>query len=115
MLLELGDEAVVAVGRLLERRSVELADARPPATLAVAPDLAGLDLDRQEAALRVGDDEVGLALALDPVVAHQPGDVGEHRVLGRERGAQPLEHVALGARPEAVVRLVAQQSAGRHQ
>ena len=83
-LLELGDQAVVAVGRLLERGAVELADTRPPATLAVAPDRAGLDLDRQEAELRVGDDEVGLALALDTMVAHQPGDIGEHRVLGRE-------------------------------
>ena len=115
VLLELGDETVVAVGRLLERGSVELADARPPPTLAVAPDLAGLHLDRQEAELRVGDDEVGLALALDPMVAHQPGDVGEHRVLGREGGAEAVEHVPFGARPEAVVRLAAQQSAGRHQ
>ena len=35
-LAQLGDEAVVAVGGLLERRAIELAAAGPPAPLAVA-------------------------------------------------------------------------------
>ena len=44
----------------------------------------------QEAELGVGDDEVRLALALDAVVADDPGDVRRERVLGREGGAQPV-------------------------
>jgi hypothetical protein len=82
---------VTAVGRLLERRDRGTA-AGPPA-LAVAGDRPRLDLDDQEATLGVGDDHVGLALALDAVVADDPGDVLEGRELGWERLTQPVVDV----------------------
>src|SRR4029079_11010591 len=93
---------VAAVGRLLERRAIEGATPRPPAPLRVARDRPRLDLDEQEAAVGVGDDDVGLALALDAVVADDPGDVLEERELGRQRLAQTVVDVLLGARTDAL-------------
>ena len=105
-LLELGDEAVVAVGGLLERRPGELVVPGPPAPEAVAADGPGLDLDGEEAALRVGDQDVRLALAQDAAVAHEPGQVREHRELGGQRVAEAVEDVALRAPADAVVLLL---------
>ena len=70
----------------------------PPATVPVAARLAVLHLEDQDPALRVGDDEVGLAVLGRPAVAHRPGpgDVRVEAVLGRERLPQPLVDSPLG-------------------
>jgi hypothetical protein len=99
---ELGDEAVLAVGGLLERRLVELAGACPPAPEAVALDEAALHLDGEEALLRVGEKDVALPFPLDPVLPDEPRNVVKHRVLGRERCPQPLLDIAFRARTEGV-------------
>ncbi len=99
--LELAEELVLAPHRLLERRVIERQVAQPPAALVVAGGLAVLHLEDEQAVLRVGDDEVRLAVLGRSTVAHRPGplDVGVQAVLGRQRGPQPLGDQALGVLP----------------
>ncbi len=102
-LAQLGDEAVVAVGGLLERRALELAVARPPAALAVAGDRAAFDLHDQETLVRMGDDDVRLALTLDAAPRpDDPRDVLEQHVVARQGVPKTFVDVALGALPEGL-------------
>ena len=102
-LAQLGDEAVVAVRGLLERRAIQLAVAGPPAAEAVARDRAALDLDDQEALVGVGDDDVRLALAHEAAVRpDDPRDVLEEDVVGGQGRAEALVDAALGALAEAL-------------
>ena len=81
--------------------SGESRGAGPPAPVRVAPDLARLDLDDEEAAIGMGDHEVGLALAPTAVAVDRadPGDVLEDPVVGRQRGTKAIGDTALGGFP----------------
>ena len=79
-LAELLDQGVLAGGGLLERTARQ-ALAGVPRSGAVTADLAGLHLDDEQAAIRVADDDVRLALVLVAVVAHEPADVREDEHL----------------------------------
>jgi hypothetical protein len=93
---------VVTVGGLFEWRAIEGATTGPPAPLAVAQDRAGLNLDGQEAELRMRDDDVGLALAVDTMVADDPGQVLKEDELGRQGRTEQVVDVALGATTQAL-------------
>lgn len=98
-LIQLVHQGMEAALRLAERVGVEAVRAGVPTTVGVAPDLARLRLDDQEAALRVGDHEIGLAVAQLTVVAGSTGpfDVGEDAVLGLgQGGADPLLNEQFG-------------------
>ncbi len=119
---ELADEPVAIDPGLAERRLAEEVRSRPPAARAVAPDITGLDLDRQKAPLGVGDHDVHLAVAqagrspagrrrrADGPSQRDPADVLVDLVLRRQGGPQafrdaPLGLLALGhrrARPPLV-------------
>jgi hypothetical protein len=60
------------------------------ATVRISSDPARLDLENQKASVRVGEDEVCLAVA-DPAVvggSAEPGDVRDDSVLGAQCGTQ---------------------------
>ncbi len=87
-----------AVGGLLERGPRERL-AGPPGPVRVAADLPRLHLDDEDPAIRVTDDDIGLALADVPALARKPAHVMEERDIGREHGAQPVHDKALGLGP----------------
>ena len=94
---QLLDEVVLTRGRLLEGRWIKSVPARPPSTVVVAADLARLDLEDEEAAVWVGDDEVRLAFDLVAAVARDPSDVRQDDDALGEGASDPFERPA--ARP----------------
>ena len=72
-------QRVPVVGGLLERRPIERFGPAHQRPVLVAPDLAGLDLEHEDPALRVADDDVRLALLRGPVIAQQQVDVRRAR------------------------------------
>ena len=102
-LVELAEEGTEAALGLGEGIRVQLVAARPPPAGGVPADLAGLRLDDEEAAVRMGDHEVGLAVGQLAAVtrAPGPGDVREDAVaVGRwQGGPNPRLHELLCGLP----------------
>ena len=99
---ELADQLVLALLRLRERVAVQLATADPPAPSVVARRDPGLGLEDEDPVLGVDDDEVRLAVARRPAVAHRAEPLGirvQVEGVDREGGTDPLGHEALSGLP----------------
>ncbi len=83
---------------LFERASVQLAAADPPPAGLEPPDLAGLDLDDQDPAIRVADDDVGFAFAHVAAVARDPSDVVQQRHVRWRDRPKPLDDESFSGR-----------------
>ena len=97
-LQQLVDQRMAAVRSLLERAPGESIGAGPPGPVGVPPDLAGLDLDHEDAALGIPDHDVRLSLADTTVFAEEPADVGKQRDVHRQDRPKAIEHEAFGDR-----------------
>ena len=117
-LVELPKQGVKAPPGLFEGIGDERVAAREPAAARVAPDLAALDLDDEEAAIRMGDHEIRLAVADLAVVAGSPGPghVREHPIAVRlrQRGADSALDEELGAATAGGIAPALRSRRGRH-
>ena len=93
---ELRRERVLVVARLLERAPVELLRPCPPSAVAIAADLTGLDLEDEDPAYGIADDDVRLAVADGAALAQEPLDVVEHQHRRRQDAPKAFGHSAFG-------------------